>query len=114
MGEPSSKSRGDLQGLRCQHCVGPLLKEMETSEWTVSPLNMESFSLIGSAGGGTAEAFYGFNHAMPFVRRWTKGPMLLHFLIGAPPVIVFSSGCAGLTCKYIPYTELYGTLYMRL
>ncbi|KAK4409152.1 hypothetical protein Sango_0496200 [Sesamum angolense] len=32
---------------------------------------------------------------MPIVRKWIKGPMWVHFLIGAPPVIVFSSGCAG-------------------
>ncbi|XP_073064783.1 uncharacterized protein [Primulina eburnea] len=56
---------------------------METTEWTVSPLIRYNFSMIGSAVGGTAGAFYGFNHAMPFVRRWIKGPMWLHFLIGA-------------------------------
>ncbi|PIN20949.1 hypothetical protein CDL12_06373 [Handroanthus impetiginosus] len=39
---------------------------------------------------------------MPIVRRWIKGPMWLHFFIGAPPVIVFSSGCAGLLGGSIP------------
>ncbi|XP_043693928.1 uncharacterized protein LOC122644613 isoform X1 [Telopea speciosissima] len=58
--------------------------------------------LIGSAVGGTASAFYGFNHAMPVVQRYVKGPMWLHFLIGAPPVIVFSSACAGLSGGAIP------------
>ncbi|KAH7571743.1 hypothetical protein JRO89_XS04G0128900 [Xanthoceras sorbifolium] len=52
--------------------------------------------MIGSAVGGTTSAFYGFNHVMPIVRRLVKGPMWVHFLIGAPPVIVFSSACAGL------------------
>ncbi|GJN06233.1 hypothetical protein PR202_ga23940 [Eleusine coracana subsp. coracana] len=64
---------------RCHHCAGPLSKDM-----------------IGSAVGGTAGAFYGFNHVMPVVRRYIKGPMWIHFLVGAPPVIVFSSACAGL------------------
>ncbi|XP_062167556.1 uncharacterized protein LOC133873801 isoform X2 [Alnus glutinosa] len=82
--------------VRCHHCAGPLSKEMETSRWTVAPLIRDSFSMIGSAVGGTTSAFYGFNHVMPIVRRWVKGPMWLHFLIGAPPVIVFSSACAGL------------------
>ncbi|OMO55340.1 hypothetical protein COLO4_36028 [Corchorus olitorius] len=86
-----------LTNLRCHHCAGPLSKEMETSEWTVAPLVRDSFSMIGSAVGGTTSAFYGFNHVMPIVRRWVKGPMWVHFLIGAPPVIVFSSACAGLT-----------------
>uniref|UniRef100_M8C8P2 Uncharacterized protein n=1 Tax=Aegilops tauschii TaxID=37682 RepID=M8C8P2_AEGTA len=64
---------------RCHHCAGPLSKDM-----------------IGSAVGGTAGAFYAFNHAMPVVRRYIKGPMWMHFLVGAPPVVVFSSACAGL------------------
>ncbi|XP_042502122.1 uncharacterized protein LOC122079596 [Macadamia integrifolia] len=87
---------------RCPHCAGPLSKEMETSNWTVPPLVRDSFSMIGSAVGGTTSAFYGFNHAMPVVQRCVKGPMWLHFLIGAPPVIVFSSACAGLAGGAIP------------
>jgi ABC-type uncharacterized transport system permease subunit len=68
----------------------------------VPPLVRDSFSMIGSAIGGTAGAFYGFNHTMPFVRRYIKGPMWMHFLVGAPPVIVFSSACAGLAGGTIP------------
>lgn len=88
--------------MRCHHCAGPLSKEMVTSEWTIAPLIRDSFSMIGSAVGGTTSAFYGFNHVMPIVRRWVKGPMWLHFLIGAPPVIVFSSACAGLAGGAVP------------
>ncbi|KAL0436216.1 UNVERIFIED_CONTAM: hypothetical protein Sradi_0329500, partial [Sesamum radiatum] len=65
MGEPNPRSRGgksDTRSMRCPHCAGPLAKEMETSEWTVPPLIRDSFSMIGSAVGGTAGAFYGFNH----------------------------------------------------
>ncbi|KAF2297637.1 hypothetical protein GH714_001823 [Hevea brasiliensis] len=39
---------------------------------------------------------------MPVVRKWVKGPMWVHFLIGAPPVIVFSSACAGLAGGAVP------------
>uniref|UniRef100_A0A5B6ZN35 Gb protein n=1 Tax=Davidia involucrata TaxID=16924 RepID=A0A5B6ZN35_DAVIN len=88
--------------LRCPHCAGPLSKVMETSNWTIPPLIRDSFSMIGSAVGGTTSAFYGFNHVMPIVRKWVKGPMWLHFLIGAPPVMVFSSACAGLAGGAIP------------
>ncbi|XP_006644027.1 uncharacterized protein LOC102701863 [Oryza brachyantha] len=87
---------------RCHHCAGPLSKDMETSSWTVPPLVRDSFSMIGSAIGGTAGAFYGFNHTMPVVRRYIKGPMWIHFLVGAPPVIVLSSACAGLAGGTIP------------
>ncbi|KAJ8526767.1 hypothetical protein K7X08_029244 [Anisodus acutangulus] len=39
---------------------------------------------------------------MPIVRRFVKGPMWLHFLVGAPPVIVFSSACVGLAGGAVP------------
>ncbi|KAG0460857.1 hypothetical protein HPP92_020835 [Vanilla planifolia] len=87
---------------RCPHCAGPLSKDLETSSWTVGPLIRDSFSMIGTGVGGTASAFYGFNHVMPIVTRFVKGPMWLHFLIGAPPVIVFSSACAGLAGGAVP------------
>ncbi|KAH7677550.1 hypothetical protein IHE45_07G092100 [Dioscorea alata] len=87
---------------RCPNCSGPLSKDVETSSWTVAPLIRDSFCMIGSSVGGIASAFYGFNHAMPIVRRFVKGPMWLHFMIGAPPVIVFSSACAGLAGGAVP------------
>ncbi|KAL6575709.1 hypothetical protein OROMI_008095 [Orobanche minor] len=98
----SGEVKADTRTTRCPHCAGPLTKEMKTIKWTIPPLIRDSFSMIGSAVGGTAGAFYGFNHAMPIVRRWSKGPMWLHFLIGVPPVIIFSSGCAGLAGGSIP------------
>ncbi|KAI4322419.1 hypothetical protein L6164_022116 [Bauhinia variegata] len=98
----TSSSTNTFKDIRCHHCAGPLSKEMETSDWTVAPLIRDSFSMIGSAVGGTTSAFYGFNHVMPVVRRSVKGPMWLHFLIGAPPVIVFSSACAGLAGGAVP------------
>ncbi|EXC02649.1 hypothetical protein L484_002314 [Morus notabilis] len=50
------------EGLRCRHCAGPLTKDIETTQWTVRPFIRDSFSMIGSAVGGTTSAFYGFNH----------------------------------------------------
>ncbi|KAI3851699.1 hypothetical protein MKX03_022344, partial [Papaver bracteatum] len=94
---------------------GPLSKDLETSSWKISPLTRDSFSMvlpfflfvifsfsylkfehtIGSAVGGTASAFYGFNLVMPLVQRRIKGPMWLQFLIGTPLLMLFSSACAG-------------------
>ncbi|CAN8244006.1 unnamed protein product [Cochlearia groenlandica] len=103
---------GNEFGSRCHHCAGPLTKDLETSKWTVSPFIRDSFSMIGSAVGGTASAFIGFNHAMPIVRKWIKGPMWLHFLVGAPPVIVISSACAGLAGGTVPaLTQLASSSY---
>ncbi|GAU13509.1 hypothetical protein TSUD_128060 [Trifolium subterraneum] len=39
---------------------------------------------------------------MPVVHRYVKGPMWVHFLVGTPPVIVFSSVCAGLAGGAVP------------
>ncbi|KAK9681741.1 hypothetical protein RND81_10G024900 [Saponaria officinalis] len=97
----SSKSNA-MAPLSCPHCAGPLSKDMETSRWTVAPLVRDSFSMIGSAVGGTTSAFYGFNYVMPAVQKLVKRPMWLQFLIGAPPVIVFSSACAGLAGGAFP------------
>ncbi|XP_021726303.1 uncharacterized protein LOC110693497 [Chenopodium quinoa] len=101
MAKNSSNSKV-VTPITCPHCAGPLSKQMETSRWTVAPLVRDSFSMIGSAVGGTTSAFYAFNFVMPTVRKWVKGPMWFHFLIGAPPVIVFSSACAGLAGGAVP------------
>ncbi|XP_047179302.1 uncharacterized protein LOC124846132 [Vigna umbellata] len=61
----TSKLSNSTQNIRCHHCAGPLSNRMETSLWTVSPLIRDSFSMIGSAVGGTASAFYGFNLGTP-------------------------------------------------
>ncbi|KAL9246294.1 hypothetical protein vseg_019848 [Gypsophila vaccaria] len=97
----SSKSEV-VTPLSCPHCAGPLSKDMETSRWTVAPLVRDSFSMIGSAVGGTASAFYGFHYVMPTVQKWVKRPMWLQFLIGVPPIMVFSSACAGLAGGAVP------------
>lgn len=68
--------------VRCPRCAAPLSKELEASSWSLAPFIRDSFSMIGTAIGGSASAFYGFNHGMPYVQRLVKGPMWLHFLIG--------------------------------
>ncbi|THG21448.1 hypothetical protein TEA_001066 [Camellia sinensis var. sinensis] len=89
------------RSVRCPHCAGPLTKEMETSDWTLPPLIRDSFSMIGSAVGCTTSAFYGFNHGsnlelcLDFSRNKDA-------FAKAPPVIVFSSACAGLTGGAVP------------
>lgn len=88
--------------VRCPRCAAPLSKELEASSWSLAPFMRDSFSMIGTAIGGSASAFYGFNHGMPYVQRLVKGPMWLHFLIGAPPIMLFSATCAGLAGGAVP------------
>eukprot|EP00249_Psilotum_nudum_P012752 c23961_g1_i1 orf=608-1219(-) len=81
---------------RCPRCSAPLSKDLEASGWTIAPFVKDSFAMIGTAVGGTVSAFYGFNHAMPPIRRWITGPVWLQFAVGLPPLIIFSISCAGL------------------
>ncbi|KAK1278259.1 hypothetical protein QJS04_geneDACA003464 [Acorus gramineus] len=48
---------------RCPHCAGPLLKDMETSSWTISPFVRDSLCMIGNGVGGMASSWYGFNYS---------------------------------------------------
>ncbi|KAA3473115.1 transmembrane protein [Gossypium australe] len=121
-----------LRNLRCHHCAGPLSKEMETSEWTVAPLVRDSFSMIGSAVGGTTSAFYGDANSqedwcivsdlltelisgqkLSMLWRLFQVDTFSHpyaaacmsrtdWFLAAPPVIVFSSACAGLAGGAVP------------
>ncbi|KAK3446369.1 hypothetical protein EUGRSUZ_A02080 [Eucalyptus grandis] len=43
MADPNPRPRG---GFRCHHCAGPLSKDMEASDWNVSPLIRDSFSMV--------------------------------------------------------------------
>ncbi|MQM21863.1 hypothetical protein Taro_054907 [Colocasia esculenta] len=73
----------------------------ETSAWTVAPFIRDSFSMIGSAVGGTASAFYGFNYDC--INMGRPDICKIHQALNlAPPVIVFSSACAGLAGGGIP------------
>ncbi|KAL9665386.1 hypothetical protein QQ045_020805 [Rhodiola kirilowii] len=92
-------------GTTCHLWAGPLLK---TTSWNIPPLLRDSFSMIGSAVGGISSAFYGFNFVMPIVQKRIKGPMWLHFVIGAPLVVVFSSACAGFMGGAIPAVAQFG------
>ncbi|GLJ52203.1 hypothetical protein SUGI_1110430 [Cryptomeria japonica] len=94
--------RGQPSSLRCRRCAAPLSKDLEESSWSLAPFIRDSFSMIGTTVGGSASAFYGFNHGMPPVQRLVKGPMWLQFLIGAPPIMLFSATCAGLSGGAVP------------
>eukprot|EP00249_Psilotum_nudum_P012754 c23961_g1_i3 orf=608-1120(-) len=87
---------------RCPRCSAPLSKDLEASGWTIAPFVKDSFAMIGTAVGGTVSAFYGFNHAMPPIRRWITGPVWLQFAVGLPPLIIFSISCAGLAGGALP------------
>ncbi|BBN04808.1 hypothetical protein MPTK1_3g07810 [Marchantia polymorpha subsp. ruderalis] len=87
---------------RCPRCAAPLSKDLEASGWTIAPFMRESFAVVGTAVGGSTSAFYGFNTVMPPVHKHVRGPLWLQFLVGLPPVMLFSVACAGLAGGALP------------
>uniref|UniRef100_A0A7I4CRH5 Uncharacterized protein n=1 Tax=Physcomitrium patens TaxID=3218 RepID=A0A7I4CRH5_PHYPA len=81
---------------RCPRCSAPLSKDLESSGWTIAPFVRESFAMVGTAVGGTLSSFYAFNAVMPHVKKRVGGPIWWQFVVGLPPVLLFSVGCAGL------------------
>ncbi|KAL1345585.1 hypothetical protein AAHE18_08G128500 [Arachis hypogaea] len=81
---------GTLQSNR-HHCAAPLsndvVRSFETTHWTVLPFIRDSFYWL---------CYWCHYKCILWIHQCFAGPMCLHFLIGAPPVIVFSSACAGL------------------
>jgi hypothetical protein len=62
----------------------------------------ESFAMIGTAAGGSLSSFYAFNTVMPHVKKRVGGPIWWQFVVGLPPVLLFSVGCAGLAGGTLP------------
>jgi hypothetical protein len=87
---------------RCPRCSAPLSKELEASGWTIAPFLRESFAMVGTAAGGSLSSFYAFNAVMPHVKRRVGGPIWWQFVVGLPPVLLFSVGCAGLAGGTLP------------
>ncbi|KAG0590036.1 hypothetical protein KC19_1G066000 [Ceratodon purpureus] len=87
---------------RCPRCSAPLSKDLEASGWTIAPFMRESFAMIGTAAGGSVASFYAFNAVMPHVKKRVGGPIWWQFVVGLPPVLLFSVGCAGLAGGTLP------------
>lgn len=83
-----------LGSSRCPRCFSPIPSDSVTSGWTLAPVIRDTFSMVGTTAGGTLGAFHGFNQVMPFVQNRLRGPMWLHFLIGIPPIMLWSLTCA--------------------
>lgn len=87
---------------RCPRCSAPLSKDLQASGWTIAPFMRESFAMVGTAAGGTLSSFYAFNAVMPHVKKRVGGPIWWQIVVGLPPVLVFSVGCAGLAGGALP------------
>uniref|UniRef100_A0A5B6YNL0 Gb protein n=1 Tax=Davidia involucrata TaxID=16924 RepID=A0A5B6YNL0_DAVIN len=79
---------------RCPRCLSLLNPNSENGEWTITSVLHDATAVAGSGVGGLLSAIYGLNTGIPYVQKHVKGPKWLPFLIGLPPLLMFSAASA--------------------
>ncbi|KAL0359401.1 UNVERIFIED_CONTAM: hypothetical protein Sangu_0789500 [Sesamum angustifolium] len=83
-----------LGSARCPRCLSLLNPTKENSEWKITPVLHDATAVAGSGIGGMLSAVHGFNTGIPYVQKHVKGPKWLPFVIGLPPLLMFSAASA--------------------
>ncbi|PWA46223.1 hypothetical protein CTI12_AA510220 [Artemisia annua] len=97
---------------RCPRCLSLLDSDSDKGEWTITPVLHDATAVAGCGLGGMLGAFYGLNTGMPYLQKHVKGPKWLPFVIGIPPLLMFSAGSAALGGYGLPnFTQLSVTSY---
>eukprot|EP00252_Welwitschia_mirabilis_P002163 TRINITY_DN12076_c0_g1_i2.p1 TRINITY_DN12076_c0_g1~~TRINITY_DN12076_c0_g1_i2.p1 ORF type:complete len:163 (+),score=31.55 TRINITY_DN12076_c0_g1_i2:170-658(+) len=98
--EPTIKP--GLGSPRCPRCFSLISASPDANSWAMAPVLRDTFTMVGTTGGGTISAFQGFNKVMPLVQSRFRGPMWLHFIIGIPPVMLWSLAWAAFGGSALP------------
>ncbi|XP_057983689.1 uncharacterized protein LOC131168347 [Malania oleifera] len=97
---------------RCPRCLSLLNPNTDNGEWTITPVLHGATAVAGSGIGGMLSAIYGLNTGMPHIQNYVKGPKWLPFLIGLPPLLLFSAGSAAFGGYALPkFAQLTVTSY---
>ncbi|CAK9148431.1 unnamed protein product [Ilex paraguariensis] len=97
---------------RCPRCLSLLNPNSEKGEWTITPILHDATAVAGSGIGGMLSAIHGFNTGIPYVQKHVKGPKWLPFLIGLPPLLLFSAASAAFGGYALPkFAQLTVTSY---
>ncbi|KAL8041605.1 hypothetical protein ABFX02_10G176000 [Erythranthe guttata] len=99
---------------RCPRCLSLLNPNnvRGNSEWKVTPVLHDATAVAGSGIGGMLSAVHGFNTGIPYVQKYVKGPKWLPFVIGLPPLLMFSAASAAFGGYALPeFTQLTVTSY---
>ncbi|XP_015086587.1 uncharacterized protein LOC107029665 [Solanum pennellii] len=101
-----------LGSARCPRCLSLLNSNSKSGEWAITPV-LHDFTIVAGSGiGGLLSAIHGFNTGIPFVQRHVKGPKWLPFVIGLPPLLMFSAASATFGGYTLPrFTQLTMTSY---
>ncbi|XP_061990826.1 uncharacterized protein LOC133709177 isoform X2 [Rosa rugosa] len=101
---------------RCPRCLSLLDHDSGKGEWTITPVLHDATAVAGSGIGGMLSAIHGFNTGIPYLQNRLKGPKWLPFLVGLPPLLLFSGAsaafgdpCLGtLENLFVTYMYFYG------
>ncbi|KAB2615836.1 hypothetical protein D8674_022424 [Pyrus ussuriensis x Pyrus communis] len=81
-------------------------------EWTITPVLHDATAVAGSGIGGMLSAIHSFNTGIPYLENQLKGPKWLPFLIGLPPLLLFSGASAAFGGYALPkFAQLTVTSY---
>ncbi|CAA7394948.1 unnamed protein product [Spirodela intermedia] len=101
-----------LGSARCPRCLSLINPNSGNAEWTITSVLHDATAVAGSGAGAMLSAVHGFNTGIPFVQRHVQGPKWLQFLVGIPPLLMFSGASAALGSYAVPkFAQLSVTSY---
>ncbi|PIM97958.1 hypothetical protein CDL12_29566 [Handroanthus impetiginosus] len=101
-----------LGSARCPRCLSLLNPTKENSEWKITSVLHDATAVVGSGIGGLLSTVHGFNTGIPYVQKHVKGPKWLPFVIGVPPLLLFSAASAAFGGYALPeFAQLTVTSY---
>ncbi|EPS63607.1 hypothetical protein M569_11176, partial [Genlisea aurea] len=82
-----------LGAARCPRCLS-LLNNSKSSEWEITPVLHGATAVAGSGLGGLLSTVHFFNTGIPCIQKYVRGPKWLPFVVGVPPLVVYSASSA--------------------
>ncbi|CAO2822111.1 unnamed protein product [Amaranthus hypochondriacus] len=97
---------------RCPRCLSLIDPDSKNGEWTITSVLHDATAVAGTGIGAMLSATHGFNTGIPFVQKHVKGPKWLPFVVGLPPLLMYSAVCATFGGYALPkFTQLTVTSY---
>ncbi|KAG2683259.1 hypothetical protein I3843_10G024000 [Carya illinoinensis] len=97
---------------RCPRCLSLLIPNSERGEWTITPVLHDATAVAGTGFGAMLSAVHGFNAGIPYLQNLVKGPKWLPFVVGLPPLLLFSGASAAFGGYTLPkFAQLTVTSY---
>ncbi|XP_057508115.1 uncharacterized protein LOC130791040 [Actinidia eriantha] len=97
---------------RCPRCLSLLNPNAENGEWAITSVLHDATAVAGCGIGGMLSTIHGLNTGMPYVQKHVKGPKWLPFLIGLPPLLMYSAASVAFGGYALPkFTQLTVTSY---